>query len=361
MAPRLRAAHYLNQFFGQIGGEDQADVDFLIKEGPIGPGLVLQEELNPFAEIVATIICGDNYFSQNPSLASDEGLKLIEPFEPELFVAGPAFAAGRYGISCGSISKIVGERLKIPVITGMAEENPAIDLYRKHAFICKTGASARDMQGSLARMAKLAGRLLSGEPNKDLVSLENIPNPAKYGYFPRLIIRNEYVPHTVAERSISKLIAKIMGEPFESEAEITTIDRYPPPAAIQDPSVCEFALVSDGGLVPRGNPDGFSGRGNLRWSSYEIGDFFPATVESSDCEIAHTGYFPDEILQDPNRLVPVDVMRELQAEGKIGKLHPRLFSTSGNATLAERCAEIGDEMAAEISRGEIDAVILTST
>ncbi|MGZ3559769.1 MAG: glycine/sarcosine/betaine reductase selenoprotein B family protein, partial [Thermodesulfobacteriota bacterium] len=41
---------------------------------------------------------------------------------------------------------------------------------------------------------------------------------------------------------------------------------------------------------------------------------------------------------------------------------PTFFSTSGNATVSRRCAEMGEEMGAEIKkRGGIDAVILTST
>ena len=37
------------------------------------------------------------------------------------------------------------------------------------------------------------------------------------------------------------------------------------------------------------------------------------------------------------------------------------FSTSGNATVSRRCAEMGNEMAAELKSRRIDAVIFTST
>ena len=68
-----------------------------------------------------------------------------------------------------------------------------------------------------------------------------------------------------------------------------------------------------------------------------------------------------EVLEDPNRLVPADIMRELVGEGKIEKLHPTFFSTSGNATVTRRCAEMGEEIGAELRKRNIDAVILTST
>ncbi len=358
---KLKVVHYVNQFFGQVGGEDKADVGFMVKEGPVGPGLALQEELADRARVVATLICGDNYFAKNPEEAGKEGLRLIEPYQPDLFFAGPAFEAGRYGISCGAICKAVGEKLGIPVITGMSGENPGMEMYRKDAFICKTGLSARDMLNGLRKMTKLAFRLVSEERNVNLVSRENLPKPDEYGYFPRLILRNEYAEKTAAERSVDKLLAKIKGQPFESEVVLPKPEIVEPPSPIGDPTRCEIALVSDGGLVPKGNPDGLSGRGNLRWTTYEIDDFLPEDFKPSDYEIAHTGYFPDEVLGNPSRLVPVDVMRDLLKEDKIGKLHPTFFCTSGNATVSRRCAEMGDEIGAELKKRGVDAVIFTST
>jgi glycine reductase len=358
---RLKGVHYLNQFFGQVGGENKADIGFMVKTGLLGPGLALQKALGDKADVMATIICGDNYFSKNPEQAGEEGFKLIEPYHPDLFFAGPAFAAGRYGVACGAICKAVGEKLGIPVITGMYQENPGVDMYRKYAYICKTGNSIRDMTESISHMTRLALKLISKEKGTHLVSRENLPRPDEYGYFSRVILRNEYTDKIAAERSIDKLLAKLRGEPFKSEVTLPKFEKVEPPAPIKDPRTCEIILISDGGLVPKGNPDGLSGRGNLRWTSYEIDTFLPENFKSSDYEIAHTGYFPVQILEDPNRLVPVDVMRDLIKEGKVGKLHPSFFSTSGNATISRRCAEMGDEMGAEIEKRSVNAVILTST
>ena len=358
---RLKVIHYVNQFFGQIGGEDKADVGFSVKPGALGPGLALAKALEDRAEIVATVICGDNYFSKDPETAAQEGLQLIEPYGPNLFFAGPAFAAGRYGVACGGMCKAVGERLGIPVITGMYVENPGVEMYRKHAYICKTGSSARDMLASINTMTRLAFKLASGEKGTHLVTRENLPKPSEFDYFPRLIIRNEYVDTMTAERTIEKLLAKVRGEPFESEVEPPKFKKVPPPAPMKDPATSEIAIVSDGGLVPKGNPDAISSRGNLRWASYEIDNFLPEDFDSADYEVAHTGYFSVDVLEDPNRLVPADALRCLIKEGKVGKLHSRFFSTSGNATIAFRCAEMGKEIGKEIKKQGVNGVILTST
>ena len=66
-----RIVHYLNQFFGGIGGEDKADYEPEVQEKVIGPGLALAQGLGDDYEIVATVICGDNYFGENLDEATD--------------------------------------------------------------------------------------------------------------------------------------------------------------------------------------------------------------------------------------------------------------------------------------------------
>ena len=96
---RLKLVHYLNQFFGGIGGEDKADIGPQVRAGAVGPGRLAQQVLGEGNEIVATVICGDNYFAQDVEKATGEVLNLIEPFKPDAVIAGPAFFAGRYAIA----------------------------------------------------------------------------------------------------------------------------------------------------------------------------------------------------------------------------------------------------------------------
>ncbi len=353
---KLKVVHYLNQFFGQIGGEEKAGTGFMVREGPVGPGLALQKELGDRARVVATLICGDDYFAGNSEQAAEEGFKLVESYQPDLFFAGPAFAAGRYSVACGAMCKIVGERLRIPVITGMHEESTGVELYRKNAFICKTANNARKMNEAIQDMTNLGLRLVSGEQELCLITRENLPKPEEYHYFSRNLLRNEYDEKTIAERSVEKLLAKLLGKPFESEVVPERFEKVKPPVPIRDPSSCEFILISDGGLVPKGNPDRLARRSNLKWAAYDIDTVF------RDYEIAHAGYFPDQVMERPDRLVPVDIMKELAQKGKIKNLHPIFFSTSGCTTVSKRCAQMGEEMAENIKKkGIIDAVILTST
>ena len=62
---KKRVIHYLNQFFGQIGGEDMAHIEPQYHEEAIGPAQALGAAVAEDAEVIGTIICGDNFFGQS--------------------------------------------------------------------------------------------------------------------------------------------------------------------------------------------------------------------------------------------------------------------------------------------------------
>lgn len=61
--------------------------------------MALTQNFKDDAEIIATIICGDSYFNENLDTAKEEILKMVKELAPDVFVAGPAFNAGRYGVA----------------------------------------------------------------------------------------------------------------------------------------------------------------------------------------------------------------------------------------------------------------------
>jgi len=125
---KFRVVHYLNQFFGQVGGEEKATILPEARDGVVGPGMGLKAALGQAAEIVGTIICGDSYFAENMETATTQIMDLIKEFNPDLVIAGPAFNAGRYGTACGAICAAVQQELKIPAVTAMFPENPGVGL-----------------------------------------------------------------------------------------------------------------------------------------------------------------------------------------------------------------------------------------
>src|SRR5919109_1913380 len=347
---KMRIVHYLNQFFGGGGGEEKAGMELEVREGAVGSGNLFEQILGGDARVVLTLVCGDNYAVENQEPMIANALEHIRKANADLFVAGPCFQAGRYGMAAGALCSAVQSKFGYPVITGMSEENPGADLYREMLYIIDSGANAAKMRDTLSKMAHLAQKLI--------VKAE-IGSPKDEGYLTRGLIRDQFVEQTAGQRLVNMLLAKIKGEPFESEMAPMAFAPVPMPPAIKNLSKAKLMLVTDGGLVPKGNPDKIQNSAATRWGCYSIEGC--DDLKAEDYEISHGGYDPQFVRQDPDRLVPLDVMRELEREGAIGELYDEFFSTSGLANPLSNTRRMGREMAEKARQLGIDAIILTST
>ena len=86
-------------------------------------------------------------------------LEMIKGENPQLFIAGPAFNAGRYGVAAGTITKLIQDKLHIPAVTAMYIENPGVDMYRKDVYIVEATDSAAGMRKVLPKLAKLDSKI----------------------------------------------------------------------------------------------------------------------------------------------------------------------------------------------------------
>ena len=346
----IRIVHYLNQFFGQIGGEDKADTKPLARDGKVGPGMALEAALKGDAESVGTVICGDSYFNENIAAASRDVLELIKKYDPDIVAAGPAFNAGRYGIACGTVAKKVVEELKIPAVTAMFPENPGVELYKKDIYIIETTNSAAGMRTAIPSMSRLILKLAKGE---------EIGSPEDEGYIPRGIRKNVFREGNGSERAVQMLIAKLKGEPYDTEYPMPVFDRVPPNKAIKDLSKAKIAVITSGGIVPKGNPDRIEASSASKYGKYDITGIDNLT--SDKFETAHGGYDPVYANEDPDRVLPVDVLTDLVKKGIIGSLHNYYYSTVGNGTSVSNAKNFAAEIAKELVKDGVQAVILTST
>lgn len=106
-----RIVYYTNQFFGQVGGEEVAGQPPMIKAEPLGPGTELNKRIDN-GQVVATIICGDNYYSEHRDQARAEIMEQLTQLKPDMVIAGPAFNAGRLGMACGDVCALAAESLR---------------------------------------------------------------------------------------------------------------------------------------------------------------------------------------------------------------------------------------------------------
>ena len=345
----LRVVHYLNQFFAGIGGEDRADTPPDHREGPVGPARLLQQALGDGAEVVATVYCGDNYAGEKPG-AIDEIVGLIAKYRPDILIAGPAFAAGRYGLACGEVTLRARERLHATAVTGMHVDNAATEVYRTRLHVASTQRTAAGMADALAIMARLALKLAAGT---------TLGSPADEGYVPTGRRVFEVAEHPAPLRAVEMLLRKVRGEPYTTEWPVPRYHRVPAAPPLGDLAKATIALVTTGGLVPAGNPDRLESGFATKWLRYSI-----AGVDSLPPErwqSVHGGFNTSRINEDPHRVLPLDVARELEREGVIGRLHPEFFSTTGNTSVIPTMRRFAHEMAGELRTAGVDGVILTST
>ena len=347
---KYRVVHYLDQFSGRVGGEGEANLKPMVKEGPVGPGMALQGIMDQQAEIVATVICGDNYFADNLEAARAECIKLIQQYNPDVVIAGPAFNAGRYGMACGAVCAGVVEELHLPAVTAMYPENPGVETYRKKIYILPTAISAAGMRTILPKLGAFALKLAANE---------SIGFPEEEGYLPQGYRINVFADKIGALRAVEMLLAKLKNEPFQTELPVPVFDRVTPAPAVKDLSKAVIALVTSGGIVPKGNPDRIESHDASKFGRYDISQRDDLT--GTDYESVHGGYDIVYANDDPDRVLPLDVTRQLEAEGVIGKLFDYYYATVGNTMAVANANRFGDAIGKELKSAGVEGVILTST
>lgn len=347
-----KAILYVNQFFGQIGGEEKADFSPEIREGLVGPAMELQKRLGDDVEVTHTIICGDNYMGSNTDEAIETILGFLEDKEFDIFFAGPAFRAGRYGSACGHIGKAVKEKFNVPVISSMNEENPGVEMFREDIYIFKGGASAAAMRKDVKKIAAFGNKILNNE----------VLNSAdEEGYYSRGIRRQVWLepPVTAADRVIDMLLKKVKGEDFQTELPIPEQDLVPIAEPVKDLSKANIAIVTSGGVVPVDNPDRIQSASATRWGKYNVADL--DRLESGVYKTIHAGFDPAAANADPNVIVPLDVLKAYEEEGKIGKVNDYFYSTVGTGTTQGEAARMGNEIVEHLKEENVDGVIMVST
>lgn len=345
-----KAIHYINQFFAGVGGEDTADYKPEIREGLVGPALALNNMLE--AEVTHTIICGDNFMGSNTDEAVEIILGFLDDKEFDIFVAGPAFQAGRYGVACGTICKAVKEKFNVPVITSMNIENPGVEMFKKDMYIFEGGKSAAKLRVDVKVIADFGNKILKGEKTG---------SADEEGFFPRGIRAQIWLEsgETAAERGVAMLIKKLNDQPFLTELPIPKLDRVEIAAPIKNLSKANIAIVTTGGIVPVDNPDRIQSASATKWGRYDVSN--DERLESGIYKTIHAGFDPAAADADPNIIVPIDTMKAYVKEGKIAKLHDYFYSTVGTGTTQAEAARMGKEIVEKLLEDKVDGVIMTST
>ena len=208
------------------------------------------------------------------------------------------------------------------------------------------------MQETLKRYSLLVERLIAQDQKaiKDFRAEYCLAIPRRF------TIRTDKPDYV---RAADLLLARLSGQSYESEIPRIETQSHTIPNLTVSLADATVALVTEGGLVPKGNPDRLESSRGSRYFKYSVQG--RSDLKHGEFEAMHTGYDTSTVDRDPDRLVPLDAMRVLESGQRIKKVHDQYFVTTGTGAMPSKMAELGAGIAAEIAGAGIDAVILTAT
>ncbi len=234
------------------------------------------------------------------------------------------------------VGALVRRALGVPVVTALSADNPG----PRPSIRCDRGRRGRH------RRLVASGHRANGTP-RALKLLRSEPlGPADVeGYLPTGRRVNQFGEATGAERMVEMLLRRLRHEPFTSEVVVPRFDGATPAPPVRDLREIVLGIVTTSGVVRAGEPRGRRGLAGPT-VRYSLAGLDRMSADEYTC--VHGGYDNRHVRADPNRTVPLDVLREWEKQGRIGRLHNMLWSTVGNVMPVEWARQRGREVAQEL-------------
>ena len=179
------------------------------------------------------------------------------------------------------------------------------------------------------------------------------------GYIPRGFRSNEYVEKNAAQRAIEMLMKRLAGQNPPTEIPLRG-----------------FEMVAARGAGPRpeerddrhrhGRRHGAPGQprqaeAGLRRRVRHVLHQGPAELPAGDFKGIHGGYDSTWVDEDPDRVVPLDALRQFEKEGRFKLLLEEYYALCGIGTNVAMSKKLGAQIAEQLKRKEVSAAIYTST
>jgi glycine reductase len=132
-----------------------------------------------------------------------------------------------------------------------------------------------------------------------------------------------------------------------------------PAPPIADLSRARIAMVTTGGLVRKGNPDKQVSANPVRYHRHDVAEL--ESLSPKDWEAYHAGYFNHIVNSNPNYILPLSFLRDLERQGRIGKVHEHIYALPGVSTPVAVSAGHGRSIAADLKAGGVDGALLVAT
>src|SRR4029453_16013273 len=112
---------------------------------------------------------------------------------------------------------------------------------------------------------------------------------------------------------------KLHGRPYRSEVPYAAPERVTPAPPIADLSRARIAMVTTGGLVRKRTPDKQAPANPVRYPRHAVAEL--ESLSPREWEAYHAGYFNPLVNSNPNYILPLSFLRDLERQGKVGPVH----------------------------------------
>jgi D-proline reductase (dithiol) PrdB len=148
------------------------------------------------------------------------------------------------------------------------------------------------------------------------------------------------------------ILAEYIRQEWASDFHYAHYDTIPWTSFQKTPQTACVALVTTGGVHRKSDP-AFTG---IDDASYRV---IPGTAAACELTVSHPFFASEELEQDIDAIFPLTRLRELQQLGEIGRVAPQHFSFMGVVLHWDRLEVQAREVAEQLTRAKVDAVILT--
>src|SRR4029453_472628 len=179
------------------------------------------------------------------------------------------------------------------------------------------------------------------------------------GYMPRGARRVHDRGRPGYQRALDMLLDKLQGRPYRSEVPYAAPERGAPAAPIPDLARARIAMVTTGGLVRKGNPDRQVSANAVRYHRHTVSEL--ESLSPKEREAYHARYFNQLVNSNPNYILPLSFLRDLERQGKVGRVHEHIYALPGVSTPVAVAAGHGRNIATDLKAAGVDGALLVAT
>jgi glycine reductase len=118
-------------------------------------------------------------------------------------------------------------------------------------------------------------------------------------------------------------------------------------------------MVTTGGLVRKGNPDRQVSANAVRYHRHTVAEL--ESLSPKEWEAYHAGYFNHLVNSNPNYILPLSFLRDLERQGKVGRVHEHIYALPGVSTPVAVAAGHGRNIATDLKAAGVDGALLVAT